>query len=291
VFLSVLGVGTDRLRDHTMEQLADKGNGNYAYLDGIAEARKVLLEEAGATLVTIAKDVKIQVEFDPDQVEQHRLIGYENRVLAHRDFADDTKDAGEMGAGHTVTALFEVVLAERARSDEPLMALDMRYKAPTGSESRKLSVPVVDRGAELDETSDDYRFSAAVAAFGQKLRRSEYQRNADYGAILDLARSALGSDPHCYRHQFLELVWTAGVLAGERLEQPDTTCTRDARGPQPRIYEGRAMFDIHLMRTDQDWLAFVLQGLRLLPPLLALPFFVLAFRGPRRRRLAQRSRE
>ncbi|MCA9685993.1 MAG: von Willebrand factor type A domain-containing protein [Myxococcales bacterium] len=131
VFLSVLGLGTGNLRDSTMEMLADKGNGNYAYIDSIAEARKVLVEQAGATLDTIAKDVKIQVEFDPEQVEGFRLVGYENRVLAHRDFDDDSKDAGEIGAGHTVTAIYEIdPSADKAGDQDPLMQLHMRYKQP-----------------------------------------------------------------------------------------------------------------------------------------------------------------
>ena len=131
VFLSVLGVGEGNLNDHMMEQVADHGNGNYAYIDGMLEARKVLVEEAGSTLHTIAKDVKIQVEFDPDQVAEHRLVGYENRVLAHRDFDDDTKDAGEIGAGHSVTAIYEVVPTANAEANEdPLLTLNLRYKEP-----------------------------------------------------------------------------------------------------------------------------------------------------------------
>jgi Ca-activated chloride channel family protein len=307
VFLSVLGVGTGNLNDHMMEQVADKGNGNYAYIDGMLEARKVLVEEAGSTLHTIAKDVKIQVEFDPEQVAEHRLVGYENRVLAHRDFDDDSKDAGEIGAGHSVTAIYEIVPTDDAGED-PLLTLNMRYKEPDGQQSRKLSAPVQDRGRSMGETSDDYRFAAAVAAFGETLRGTGDDMR--YAKILELAEGSLGEDPKCYRHQFLELVWKAGTLAGEQIAEPDHACTvGEARPPRiaksvdeeaPEVDEVpepspaadpiepiepivHADIVVHEHHASTDWTAFVAEVLRLLPPLLALPMFVMAWRRPRRR--------
>lgn len=286
VFLSVLGVGTGNLNDHMMEQLADKGNGNYAYIDGELEARKVLIEESGAMLQTIAKDVKIQVDFDPDQVAQHRLIGYENRVLAHRDFDDDTKDAGEIGAGHTVTALYEVIPAAGA-GDDPLMTVNLRYKRPTGSRSRKISVPVRDDGRPLAESSTDYRFSAAVAMLGQKLRGHDAQAETRYRDIASLALGSLGTDPYCYRHQFVELAIAAGTLQGESISLEVPGCR--ATPPKPRVQEEAGEEPTLSAPAEPqggepfDWSAFFLEVLRLLPPLLALPMFVLAFRSPRRR--------
>jgi Ca-activated chloride channel family protein len=306
VFLSVLGVGTGNLNDHMMEQVADKGNGNYAYIDGMLEARKVLVEEAGSTLHTIAKDVKIQVEFDPEQVAEHRLVGYENRVLAHRDFDDDSKDAGEIGAGHSVTAIYEIVPTDAA-GDDPLLTLNMRYKEPDGQQSRKLSAPVLDRGRSISETSNDYRFAAAVAAFGETLRGT--QEDLRYADILELAEGSLGEDPKCYRHQFLELVWKAGTIAGEQIAEPDHACSvgearpprvvksvdEEAPEPTPAVEaeptpeleptEPTVHTDIvvHEHHASTDWMAFVAEVLRLLPPLLALPMFVMAWRRPRRR--------
>ncbi len=285
VFLSVLGVGRG-FNDRTMEQLADKGNGNYSYLDGMFEARKVLVAEAGATLVTIAKDVKIQVEFDPEQVASHRLVGYDNRILAHHEFDDDQKDAGEIGAGHSVTAIYEIAPSAEAERGEPLMQLNLRYKQPDGEHSRKLSVAVSDGGQDLAASSNDYRFAAAVAAFAERLRGVE---GSSYASILELAEGALGTDAHCYRHQFLELVWTAAQLSGERLEQPDSRCTARPASPPLAVAD---VFDDHEQRGeadddergDQDWQAFVLEVLRLLPPFLALPMFFAALRRPRSRR-------
>ena len=276
VFLSVLGVGTGNFQDETMEQLADKGNGNYAYIDGTAEAQKVLVEESGAMLQTIAKDVKIQVEFDPDQVAMHRLVGYENRVLAHRDFDDDAVDAGEIGAGHTVTALYEIVPTKDFDGDD-LMTLNLRYKEPDGARSRKLSVAVDDDGLDLAQTSTDFRFSAAVAVFAESLRRT--QGVMSYAEILALAEAALGEDERCYRHQFLDLVYRAGVLSGEAIEAPESACTP----AEPSARRSVAAPE-HEPTAEMDWKTFVLEVLQLLPPLLALPMFVLAYRDPRRRR-------
>ncbi|MCH9686450.1 MAG: VWA domain-containing protein [Deltaproteobacteria bacterium] len=233
VFLSVLGFGSGNLKDATMEKLADKGNGNYAYIDSVAEARKVLVEEAGATLVTIAKDVKIQVEFNPAEIASYRLIGYENRKLAHADFNDDTKDAGEIGAGHSVTALYEVVPAGSGASpkvdplkyqDEAktptaasasgeLMTVKVRYKAPTGSTSKLLSFPIEDADLGLAETSRDFRFSAAVAGFGMVLRGSQHKGDASFAMVRKLAEASKGSDPHGRRAEFIRLIDKAASLS------------------------------------------------------------------------------
>ncbi len=290
VFLSVLGVGTGNLNDHTMEQLADKGNGNYAYLDGMFEARKVLVAEAGSTLVTIAKDVKIQVEFDPDQVVEHRLVGYENRVMAHHEFDDDQRDAGEIGAGHSVTAIYEISPSKQADDDEPLMQLNLRYKQPDGDHSRKISVEVADGGQDPDDSSNDYRFAAAIAAFGERLRGGE---GLSYAQILELAEGSMGFDSQCYRHQFLDLVASAARLSGEQIEQPDSRCTpgelswpwrSSTRIDTVELEHRGGGLDSGSDEADEDWQAFVLEVLRLLPPLLALPMFVAALRRPRRTR-------
>jgi Ca-activated chloride channel family protein len=234
VFLSVLGFGEGNLKDATMEMLADRGNGNYSYIDSLSEARKVLVSEAGGTLVTIAKDVKIQVEFNPKRVAAYRLIGYENRLLRAEDFADDRKDAGEIGAGHTVTALYEVVpagvpvalpgvdplryqqpqvLSPAAASGE-LLTVKLRYKEPDGDTSRLVSTPVT--GSGEGRGSERVRFAAAVAAFGMLLRDSEHKGTAGWPLVLELARGALGPDREGYRAQFLELAAAAERLSGGR---------------------------------------------------------------------------
>jgi Ca-activated chloride channel homolog len=230
-FLTVLGFGTGNLKDTKMEQMADKGNGHYAYIDNFREAHKVFVREFGGTLFTVAKDVKIQVEFNPARVQAYRLLGYENRLLAKEDFADDRKDAGEMGAGHAVTALYEVVptgaapvaigedsltyqqvtLRPSANRSSELLSVRLRYKEPTGSRSRLLSVPVVDRGDH--HTSDDLRFASAVAAFAMVLRNSEYKGTADYNLVLALARQARGEDEEGYRQEFISMVERARALS------------------------------------------------------------------------------
>jgi Ca-activated chloride channel family protein len=236
VFLTVLGFGTGNLKDATMEKLADKGNGNYAYIDSLEEARKVFGNEVGATLVTIAKDVKIQVEFNPKQVAGYRLIGYENRLLRDEDFNDDQKNAGDIGAGHTVTALYEIVPfgqkvenhgsdplkyqtqpvpSESAASHE-MMTVKLRYKEPNETESRLLSVGVVDAKGTLGEASANLKFSSAVAAFGMLLRDSKHKGNARYDAVLRLARASLGTDLHGYRAEFIKLVETAETLSTQQ---------------------------------------------------------------------------
>ncbi len=239
VFLSVLGFGTGNLKDATMEQLADKGNGNYAYIDSLAEARKVLVEEGGSTLVTIAKDVKIQVEFNPKEVASYRLVGYENRKLAHTDFNDDSKDAGEIGAGHSVTALYEVVPVGRGRSSgvDPLkyqdtapslspaadsgelMTVKVRYKQPEGDKSDLLSFSVTGDDRTLERSSDDFRFAAAVAEFGLILRNSEHRGDASFDEVLTLARKSLGRDGEGHRAEFVRLVELAQRLSGGEPER------------------------------------------------------------------------
>lgn len=231
VALTVLGLGMGNYKDSMLEKLADKGNGNYAYLDTLQEARKVLVEQASGTLVTIAKDVKLQVEFNPAHVQAYRLIGYENRLLRSEDFNDDKKDAGELGAGHTVTALYEVVPVgervelptvdalryqapahpERSRGTleggDELMTVKLRYKHPVGETSRLLSFPVVEG---TRPPSPDARFAAAVAEFGLLLRDSPHKGRASWGEVLELATSSAGDDP--YRREFLQLVKQASAL-------------------------------------------------------------------------------
>ena len=229
VFLSVLGVGTGNLKDSTMEKLADKGNGNYAYLDSLHEAHKVLVREGGATLNAIAKDVKIQVEFNPATVAAYRLIGYENRVLRNEDFNDDRKDAGEIGEGHTVTALYEIVPAGRAvetasvdplRYQQPrdrapaanareLATVKVRYKAPDGDVSRLLSTVVRNGDAPM---AANLGFASAVAEFGMLLRNSEHKGRASYRAAAERARRFRGSDAEGYRTEFIKLTEVAAQL-------------------------------------------------------------------------------
>jgi Ca-activated chloride channel family protein len=232
VFLSVLGFGMGNYKDSTLELLADKGNGNYAYIDSLAEARKVLVQESGATLWTLAEDVKLQLELNPAEVGAYRLIGYENRRLAARDFNDDGKDAGELGAGHSVTALYELVppgvpiatgSVDALRYQTParvigrpageLCTLKLRYKAPHATRSRLLEQPVHDSVQPLAQTSPSFRFSAAVAIFGMTLRQSPARGSSSFALARELADGALESDPHGYRREFLSLVETARGLS------------------------------------------------------------------------------
>ncbi|HIJ65417.1 MAG TPA: DUF3520 domain-containing protein [Candidatus Hydrogenedentes bacterium] len=233
VFLTVLGFGMGNIKDSTLEKLADKGNGNYAYIDTLNEARKVLVEQIGGTLVTIAKDVKIQIEFNPAQVRAYRLIGYENRILAAEDFNDDTKDAGEIGAGHTVTALYELVPAGQdidlpsvdplkyrqkaapaaAVGSNELLTLKLRYKQPDGDKSKKLEFPIVDEGRSYAMASNDFKFAASVASFGMVLRDSKYKGNATFDSAVELAEEGRGQDKHGYRAEFIELVRKAKTLS------------------------------------------------------------------------------
>ncbi|MCB1309111.1 MAG: VWA domain-containing protein [Leptospiraceae bacterium] len=235
VFLTVLGFGSGNLKDSTMEKLADQGNGNYAYIDNVSEARKVLVTEAGSTLVAIAKDVKLQIEFNPNRVSGYRLIGYENRVMRNEDFNDDTKDAGEIGAGHSVTALYEIVPVgakvnsgdvdalryqqERETTDaaagNEVALVKIRYKHPDGDTSQLLSYPVLDSQTDITQASDNFRFSAAVAAYGMLLRDSEHSGTATFEMVKDLARGALENDPGGYRAEFLRLTSMAADLKSE----------------------------------------------------------------------------
>ena len=232
VFLTVLGFGMGNLQDSTLEKLADRGNGNYGYIDSELEARKLLVNEAGGTMITVAKDVKIQVEFNPARVHAYRLIGYENRLLANQDFADDTKDAGEIGAGHTVTALYEVVpagvdlevpgteplryrrpaeLAAAAASGE-LLFVKLRYKLPEADDSTLVTLPVTDEGLAFAAASDDLHLAAGVAAFGMLLRDSRYKGEASFDLVSDLTLRGGAYDPNGYRAELIELVAAAREL-------------------------------------------------------------------------------
>jgi Ca-activated chloride channel family protein len=241
VFISTLGFGRGNLNDAMMVAISDHGNGNYHYIDNRTEARRVLVEEMTGTLVTIAKDVKIQVEFNPTQVAGYRLIGYEKRMLRTEDFNDDKKDAGEIGAGHTVTALYEIVPAGKQVEVAPvddlkyqipavitterfdrtgamtkeLLTLKMRYKAADGDTSKKLEWPVTDEGKSFSAASGDLKFAASVAGFGLLLRNSQYKGNLTYAAALELAQGGIGEDPHGYRKEFLDMVRKARELRHE----------------------------------------------------------------------------
>ncbi|MCA9665712.1 MAG: von Willebrand factor type A domain-containing protein [Myxococcales bacterium] len=230
VYLSVLGFGMSSHSDSTLEQIADKGNGHYAYIDTLAEARKVLVDELSSTLVTVAKDVKIQVEFNPARVVAYRLIGYDNRRLAARDFANDKKDAGEVGAGHRVTALYEVVPVGASSSvpglprlkyqrrtvakdaSKEMLTVKVRYKRPSEQQSTLMSKPLVDEGASFTRASTEFRFAAAVAWFGEALRGSPFVERHPYQRILGAARAARGGDRFGYRRGFISLVRHARAL-------------------------------------------------------------------------------
>ncbi len=230
VFLTVLGFGTGNLKNGTLEQLANNGNGHYAYIDTLDEARKVFVEQ-GAALVTVAKDVKFQVEFNPARVGAYRLLGYENRLLKDEDFKNDAKDAGDVGSGHTVTALYEIVPAgvpldlpgvdplkyqtPTVPSEKPSgewLTVKMRYKHPTAETSREVAA-VLPEGAAGRPAGDDFRFAAAVAEFGLLLRDSPYKGTASYDGVLQRATAALGDDGNGHRREFVELVTRAKRLA------------------------------------------------------------------------------
>jgi Ca-activated chloride channel family protein len=243
VFLSVLGVGEQNLKDATMERLADKGNGNYSYLDSLTEARKVLVAEAGSTLVTVAKDVKIQVELNPALVGAYRLVGYENRRLKARDFNDDSKDAGEMGAGHSVTALYEIVppgedvdapgvdplTYQRPATPPPamvtvpsteLMTVKVRYKKPDGDASALVAVPVAGQNTAAPK---HVGFAAAVAEFGMLLRGSPFKADASWADAASLATRNRGDDPDGYRAEFVRLVELAAALDRQRTNSSEVS--------------------------------------------------------------------
>jgi len=238
VFLTVLGFGMGNYKDSTMEKLADNGNGNYAYIDTLEEARKVLVDQLSGTLVTIAKDVKIQVDFNPRRASGYRLVGYENRLFRSEDFRDDRKDAGEIGAGHTVTALYEIVPAgqsspgsdvDPSKYQKPavpndavpspeLLTVRLRYKSPDGAASKSLDVPVIDGSRPFDSASEDYRFAASVAAFGMLLRDSPHRGRMDLDGVLRIASGSIGPDRNGYRAEFLELVKITRRLKPSRTE-------------------------------------------------------------------------
>ena len=239
VYLTCLGFGMGNYKDSKMETLADKGNGNYAYIDNILEAKKVLVTEMGGTLFTIAKDVKLQLEFNPNKVESYKLIGYENRLLNAEDFNDDTKDAGELGAGHTVTALYEIVLkgegeapsvdplryqkltelAPKTVPSEELLTVKFRYKKPNEETSKLIVNHLTDKSVSLAKTSNNFRYSAAVAEFGLLLRNSKHKANANYKQVVELAKASKGADEHGYRAEFIRLVEMSEMQASAFLKE------------------------------------------------------------------------
>jgi Ca-activated chloride channel family protein len=234
VFLTILGYGMGNYKDSKMQTLAEKGNGNHAYIDNLQEANKVLVNEFGGTMYTVAKDVKLQIEFNPAQVQAYRLIGYESRLLADRDFNDDTKDAGEMGAGHCVTAFYEVVpvgvkFSGAGKIDDlkyqinkkttqnnilltspELLTVKLRYKAPDGDTSQKIELALTDN--KRNNVSADFHFAAAVAMFGQLLTDSDFKGNATFDKVISLAKSGLENDENGYRREFVRLAESAKGL-------------------------------------------------------------------------------
>jgi Ca-activated chloride channel family protein len=241
IYLTVLGFGIGNYKDSTLEKLADKGNGNYGYIDTPGEARKLLCEQLQGTLITIAKDVKLQVEFNPVRVAAYRLIGYENRILAAEDFKNDAKDAGDIGAGHSVTALYEIVPAGQSRETSASSRLEvdalkyqngvdttpgtrtaemftvaLRYKQPDSQASTRLGFAAVDKGLQLSQASPDFKWSAAVAAFGMALRNSQRQDAMPLAAITELAQSSRSHDLAGHRTEFIQLVEAARRLSDAR---------------------------------------------------------------------------
>jgi Ca-activated chloride channel family protein len=233
IYLSVLGFGMGNYKDNKMEQLADKGNGNYAYIDGINEAKKVLVNEFGGTLFTIAKDVKLQIEFNPNKVAGYRLIGYEDRLLNKEDFNDDRKDAGELGSGHTVTALYEIIPAGvksaflknvdplKYQKNNPkittsfndeMLTVKFRYKSPDKDNSELIVHTVADKIVNINNTSNNFRFATSVAGFAMLLRNSQYKGNSSYDKVISLANTSLGKDTEGYRKEFVSLVKKADKL-------------------------------------------------------------------------------
>lgn len=225
VFLTALGFGMGNYKDSKLETIADKGNGNHAYIDTMQEAQKVLGKEFGGTLYTIAKDVKIQVEFNPNKVQAYRLIGYENRLLNDEDFKDDTKDAGELGSGHTVTALYEIIpvgvkskflkdidklkytkTATTNSYTNELLTVKFRYKKPDGNKSKEIVYPLIEKEISFAETSDDFKFVSAVSLFGMKMRESEFTKKANFDDVIALAEQGRGEDKEGYRAEFIRLV-------------------------------------------------------------------------------------
>ena len=233
VSISVLGFGMGNYKDSKMETIADNGNGNYAYIDNLLEARKVLVKEFGGTLFMIAKDVKFQLEFNPAEVSEYRLIGYENRLLEEEDFKNDKKDAGDIGAGHTVTALYEIVLAKKrkkkskglkyqksestkmATESNDLITLKLRYKKPKKITSKLIEQVVKNEPVTMDKATNNFKFSAAVAEFGMLLRDSEFKGTATWESAIDLAKNSQGDDLEGYRAEMMRLMESAKGLAKE----------------------------------------------------------------------------
>ncbi len=237
IYLTILGFGMGNYKDGRMEQISNAGNGNYFYIDNIKEAEKVFVKEMRANMFTIAKDVKIQIEFNPARVKYYRLIGYENRILAKEDFNDDKKDAGELGAGHTVTALYEIIPAssneeigeksddlkyqktnnnEFSGSGDEILTIKFRYKPIHSDKSILITKAVKYNNKKLENTSDNFRFSAAVASFGMLLRDSKYKGKTNYGLSYKLAKESLGDDLNGYRKEFMQLVKTAERISTEK---------------------------------------------------------------------------
>jgi Ca-activated chloride channel family protein len=231
IFLTILGFGMGNYKDGRMEEIADKGNGNYFYIDNILEAKKVLVTELAGTMFVIAKDVKLQIEFNPAKVDSYRLIGYENRLLNKEDFNDDKKDAGELGAGHTVTALYEIVPANAktekkvddlkyqqlettpyAYKTNELMFVKLRYKEPKEDTSKLIEHTLQDEGVKFDKTSNNFRYSAAVAEFGMLLRESKFKGDSTFDSVLEMAKGSMGKDDFGYRAEFVQLVEKAKLL-------------------------------------------------------------------------------
>ena len=237
VFLTVVGFGMGNYKDDKMEILADKGNGNYAYIDNLREAKKVFVNEFGGTLFTIAKDVKLQIEFNPAKVQAYRLIGYENRKLNNEDFNDDKKDAGELGSGHTVTALYEIIpvgaksnfiksidplkyqnneVEDRSYNSRELMTVKFRYKKPDGNKSKLISTTIIDKYKKWENSSDNFKWSAAVAEFGMLLRESEFAQESDIASVIKLAKESRGYDEEGYRSEFIRLVESSKFSASRK---------------------------------------------------------------------------
>lgn len=212
IFLSVLGFGRGNLQDDKMQLLADKGNGNHAYIDQLSEAQKVLVNEFGGTLFTVAKDVKIQVEFNPNYVASYRLIGYENRLMANEDFRNDAKDAGELGAGHTITALYEITPSLTAAATDAAAIVRLRYKQPTASTASELAYNVDARSSMFGQSSGNLRWAASVAEFSMLLRNSEHKGTANYDHCEMMARQSAGRDPFGYRKEMIGLIGKAKSL-------------------------------------------------------------------------------
>ncbi len=232
--ITIMGVGMGNLKDSKMETLADKGNGNYAYIDNLTEARKTLITEFGGTMFMVAKDVKLQVEFNPAKVQAYRLVGYEDRMLAKEDFNNDKKDAGDMGSGHTVTAFYEIVPtgtkddysqsvdplkyqktnAAAANNSDEMMTIKFRYKQPRSDQSKMSLVTVADKPESFNSTSADFRFASAVAEFGMLLRHSSFKQKSNFDQAISIAKAAKGKDDDGYRSEFVRLAESAKSLAG-----------------------------------------------------------------------------